>query len=64
VEAHRDQVDADGRRLVVRNGSRVAREVTTAAGAVQVRQPRINDRRVDEGTGERRRSTAGQTGST
>jgi putative transposase len=29
--------------------------VTTAAGAVQVRQPRINDKRVDPATGERRR---------
>jgi putative transposase len=55
VEAHRDQVDADGRRLVIRNGHHAAREVTTAAGAVQVRQPRVNDRRVDEATGKRRR---------
>jgi putative transposase len=29
--------------------------VTTAAGAVQVRQPRINDKRADPATGERRR---------
>ena len=29
--------------------------MTTAAGAVQVRQPRINDKRVDPATGERRR---------
>jgi hypothetical protein len=36
VEAHRDEVDGDGHRLVVRNGFHAAREVTTAAGAVQV----------------------------
>jgi len=30
-------------------------EVTTAAGAVQVRQPRVNDKRTDEVSGERRR---------
>jgi hypothetical protein len=29
--------------------------VSTAAGAVKVRQPRINDKRVDETTGERKR---------
>ena len=27
------------------------REVTTAAGAVPVRQPRVNDKRIDEVTG-------------
>jgi putative transposase len=41
--------------LVVRNGHHVEREVTTAAGAVPVRSPRVNDRRVEEATGERRR---------
>ena len=55
IDAHRGEVDAEGRRLVVRNGYHVEREVTTAAGAVPVRQPRVNDRRVDEATGERRR---------
>jgi putative transposase len=55
VDAHRAEVDAQGRRMVVRNGSHAAREVTTAAGAVQVRQPRVNDKRIDEPTGERRR---------
>ncbi len=55
IEAHRDVVDEDGHRLVVRNGYHAEREVTTAAGAVKVRQPRVNDKRVDETTGERRR---------
>ena len=55
IEAHRGEVDGDGRRLVVRNGFHAAREVTTAAGAVPVRQPRVNDKRIDEATGERRR---------
>ena len=48
VEALRGEVDADGHRLVVRNGFHEPREVTTAAGAVPVRQPRVNDKRVDE----------------
>ena len=55
VEVHRGEVDADGRRLVVRNGFHEPREVTTAAGAVQVRQPRVNDKRIDDATGERKR---------
>lgn len=53
VEAHRDAVDENGCRLVVRNGFHEPREVTTAAGAVPVRQPRVNDKRIDEQTGER-----------
>jgi transposase-like protein len=55
IDAHRGDVDDAGRRLVVRNGYHRPREVTTAAGAVEVRQPRVNDQRVDEVTGERRR---------
>ena len=55
VAAHADQVDEQGHRLVVRNGYHAEREVTTAAGAVAVRQPRVNDKRLDEVTGERRR---------
>jgi putative transposase len=53
IEAHRDEVDEHGHRLVVRNGYHVERAVTTAAGAVPVRAPRINDKRIDEQTGER-----------
>ena len=55
VDAHVDQVDEAGHRLVVRNGHHRAREVATAAGAVPVRAPRVNDKRTDEVTGERRR---------
>lgn len=55
VEAFADQVDQNGHRLVVRNGSHQGREVTTAAGAVQVRAPRVNDKRTEPVTGERKR---------
>jgi len=55
IEAHAGEVDQDGRRLVVRNGYHAARQVATSAGAVPVRQPRVNDKRVDEVTGQRRR---------
>src|SRR4051794_20430586 len=47
--------DEAGRRLVVRNGSAQPRQVLTSAGAVEVQAPRVNDRRVDEVTGERAR---------
>jgi putative transposase len=55
VEQFTDEVDEAGRRLVVRNGYHRPREVTTAAGTVPVRQPRVNDKRVDPATGERKR---------
>jgi putative transposase len=47
--------DEGGRRLVVRNGHARQREVMTAAGAIQVRAPRVHDRRVDPLTGQRSR---------
>ncbi|WP_370666189.1 IS256 family transposase [Streptomyces sp. IBSBF 2507] len=50
-----DQRDETGRRLVVRNGHRAERTVTTAAGPIPVKAPRVNDRRVDVETGERKR---------
>ncbi|WP_432144298.1 IS256 family transposase [Streptomyces sp. bgisy084] len=50
-----DQRDKSGRRLVVRNGYHQPRRVTTAAGAIEVKAPRVNDKRVDEATGERKR---------
>jgi len=55
VEAHCGERDEVGHRLVVRNGHHAEREVTTAAGAVAVRAPRVNDKRVDESTGQRKR---------
>ncbi len=50
-----DQRDRDGRRLVVRNSYHQPRKVTTAARSVEVKAPRVNDKRVDETTGERKR---------
>jgi hypothetical protein len=55
VEQFADQLDENGRRLVVRNGYHRSREVLTAAGPVEVTAPRVNDRRVDPNTGERQR---------
>jgi len=51
IAAHAAERDKGGRRLVVRNGHARPREVTTVAGAIEVRAPRVDDRRVDEATG-------------
>lgn len=51
-----DERDERGRRLVVRNGYHQPRDVTTAAGVVEVKAPRVNDKRIDEATGAPRRS--------
>jgi putative transposase len=55
IAAHAGERDGDGRRLVVRNGHARPRQVTTAAGAVEVTAPRVNDKRTDPATGERMR---------
>jgi putative transposase len=47
--------DERSRRLVVRNGHAEPRQVLTGAGPVEVRAPRVNDKRVDPATGERKR---------
>ena len=48
LEAARGQRDEQGRALVVRNGHAKQREVMCGAGAVEVKTPRVNDKRVDE----------------
>ncbi|GAA2471287.1 hypothetical protein GCM10010388_74880 [Streptomyces mauvecolor] len=50
-----DQQDVNGRRPVVRNDCHQPRSVTTAARTVEVKSPRVNDKRVDAATGERKR---------
>ena len=53
LAAHHELTDECGHRLVRRNGHAQPRQVTTAAGQVEVIRPRVDDRRVDPGTGER-----------
>ena len=53
VEALAYEVGVDGRRRVVRNGRAEPREIKTAAGAIEIEAPRVNDRRVDPVSGER-----------
>ena len=53
IEQFTDQVDEYGHRLVVRNGYHDERTVLTAAGAVAVKAPRVNDKRIDADSGQR-----------
>jgi putative transposase len=57
VERHRGQRDVGGRALVVHNGRAQARKLTLGAGTVELKAPRVNDRRCDE-QGRRRRFTS------
>src|SRR4051795_9809652 len=55
VQRFADERGEDGKRLVVRNGRARERRVTVGSGTVAVQAPRINDKRVDEQTGERQK---------
>jgi putative transposase len=50
-----DELDQDGQRLVVRNGRARERKLTVWSGTVPVRARRVNDKRIDEETEERKR---------
>src|ERR1700724_3154908 len=54
VERHGDERDAEGRALVVHNGRSRRRKLTLGAGTVELKAPRVNDRRHDE-QGQRQR---------
>jgi transposase-like protein len=57
LAAHTDERDEQGHALVVRNGQARPRKLTCGAGTIELRAPRVNDRRVDE-AGERLRFTS------
>ena len=48
IERYAHQRDAVGHRQVVRNGYKDEREIQTGIGPITIRQPRVNDKRVDE----------------
>ncbi len=48
IKAHQQERDADGRRLVVRNGQARERTIVSGMGPLRIRAPRVKDRRVDE----------------
>ena len=48
LDTHRERVDGAGHRLVVRNGHKPPRTILSGVGPIEVKQPRVDDRRVDE----------------
>lgn len=46
IESHNSLTDAEGRRQVVRNGYLPKRTIITGLGPIEVRQPRVHDRRA------------------
>jgi transposase-like protein len=48
IERNSQHRDGNGHRLVVRNGHHPARKIQSGNGPIEVRQPRVNDKRVDE----------------
>ena len=57
IERHKEEVDEQGHRRVVRNGKAKPRQVTCGAGTLEIQAPRVNDKRVDE-SGERQKFTS------
>jgi transposase-like protein len=55
VGAFVEEVDDEGRRLVVRNGRARERKLTVGSGTVAIRAPRVNDKRVDPDTSKRQK---------
>ena len=48
VQGHQHHVDESNHRLVVRNGHKPPRTILSGIGPIEVIQPRVDDRRVDE----------------
>lgn len=48
IQQNKDEVDENGRRLVVRNGYGKSRSVTTGAGTFAIEVPRVKDQRDDQ----------------
>jgi putative transposase len=48
IESHQHHRDDAGHRLVVRNGHKPPRTILSGVGPMEVIQPRVDDRRVDE----------------
>ena len=45
IEHHRNQTNERGHRLVIRNGHLPERDITTGVGPVEIKQPRVRDKR-------------------
>jgi len=57
IERNSHHLDEDGRHLVVRNGHHPKRKIQSGNGPIEIHQPRVNDKRMDE-QGQRIRFTS------
>lgn len=57
IEKYKDVTDASGHRMVVRNGHHPERKIQTGLGPIDVKAPKVNDKRTDE-QGIRKRFTS------
>ena len=58
IEQFKDSRDSNGQRLVVRNGHHPERTIQSGLGDIEIKQPKVNDRRVDlEGVRQRFKSS-------
>lgn len=48
IQRNSHHLDAHGHRMVVRNGHHPQRKIQSGNGLIEVRQPRVNDKRVDD----------------
>src|ERR1700693_168365 len=48
IDAHKDARDESNHRLLVRNGHKKERTILTGVGPLELKAPRVDDRRVDE----------------
>jgi len=48
IHRHKEHLDQEGHRLVVRNGHHPARKILSGNGPIEIHQPRVNDKRLDQ----------------
>jgi len=48
LEAHQDLKDESGKQVVVRNGYMPPRELVSGLGPIEIKQPRVDDRKVEQ----------------
>ena len=48
IQKHSDEVDINGKKIVVKNGYMPERNIITGMGSLAIKQPRIDDRSLDE----------------
>ena len=54
IERYKNLIDENGKRIVVKNGYHERREILTGIGPIEIKQPRVDDRKLGKyGEGER-----------